>query len=135
MHRSMQERELMTRAVLIRMPDSMYDDIEALRKELDISSTSSMIRVLIREALYNHSARKRLDTATAAHDKEAIMEIAKEIGRIYAVGKWAHEDEATALRAMANAGEDDSEVDIRTTHGINDAYKNRLSEKYGAFSE
>ena len=134
MHRSMQERELMTRAVLIRMPDSMYDDIEALRKELDISSTSSMIRVLIREALYNHSARKRLDTATAARDKEAIMEIAKEIGRIYAVGKWAHEDEATALRAMASAGENE-EVDIRTTHGINDAYKNRLSEKYGAFRE
>jgi len=36
---------------------------------------------------------------------------------------------------MASAGENDLEVDIRTTHGINDAYKNRLSEKYGAFSE
>ena len=117
----------MTRAVLIRMPESMYGDIEALRKELDIPSTSSMIRVLIREALYNHAARKRLDKATAAHDKEAIMEIAKEIGRIYAVNAWAYEDEATALRAMANAGQKDTEVDIRTTHGIDDAY--------GAFSE
>ncbi|MDD5047884.1 MAG: hypothetical protein PHH09_03060, partial [Methanoregulaceae archaeon] len=56
----------------------------------------------------------------AEHDKEAIMEIAKEIGRIYAVGKWAHEDEATALRAMASAGENDLAVDIRTTHGINE---------------
>ncbi len=120
---------------MIKMPESLYDDIEALRKELDIPSTSSMIRVLIREALYNHAARKRLDKAAAEHDKEAIMEIAKEIGRIYAVGKWAHEDEATALRAMASAGEDDSEVDIRTTHGIDDACKTRLSEKYGAFSE
>ena len=131
----MQERELMTRAVLIRMPDSMYDDIEALRKELDIPSMSSMIRVLIREALYNHAARKRLDKATAAHDKEAIMEIAKEIGRIYAVNKWAYEDEATALRAMANAGQKNVEVDIRTTHGIDDPYKKRLTEKYGEFSE
>ena len=113
----------------------MYDDIEALRKELDIPSTSSMIRVLIREALYNHAARKRLDKATAAHDKEAIMEIAKEIGRIYAVNKWAYEDEATALRAMANAGQKNVEVDIRTTHGIDDPYKKRLTEKYGEFSE
>lgn len=90
-HESMQEREFMTRAVLIRMPDSMYDDIEALRKELNIPSTSSMIRVLIREALFNHSARKRLDEAAAAHDKGAIDAIAKEVALIYGAGSWAHE--------------------------------------------
>ena len=134
-HESMQEREFMTRAVLIRMPDSMYDDIEALRKELNIPSTSSMIRVLIREALFNHSARKRLDEAAAAHDKEAIDAIAKEVALIYGAGSWAHEGEAKSLRAMAEAGQKDVEVDIRTTHGIDDACKTRLSEKYGAFSE
>ena len=127
--------ELMTRAVMIKMPESLYDDIEALRKELDISSTSSMIRVLIREALYDHAARKRLDKATAAHDKEAIMEIAKEIGRIYAAGQWASEEEAASLRALANAGQKDMEVDIRTTHGIDKAYEQRLKAKYGVVNE
>jgi len=127
--------ELMTRAVMIKMPKSLYNDVESLRKELNISSTSSMIRVLIREALFNHSARKRLDQAAAAHDKEAITAIAKEVALIYGAGSWAHEDEAKSLRAMVEAGQKDLEVDIWTTHGIDESHRKRLSEKYGAISE
>lgn len=114
---------------MIKMPESLYDDLEKLRKTLDMPTTSGLIRMLIREGIYNHNARHRLSKAADAHDKDEIKAIAREIAAIYDSGRRAFDDE---FRPIDTEIRRDTEVHCRSSKEYTDEDEREMLEKFEA---
>ena len=126
-----QERELMTRAVLIRMPESMYNDIEKAMEEDDIASMSAMIRILLREGIHNRKVRAEMENIVDIETDSDYGKILRKIAWIES-HVAALKAEAEIQGAMKAAGQDDWITQIHDSSGkAIDAYEKRMQSMDG----